>query len=72
MTVRLAEICGTDFREIMHGPIAIPQSPHPLTGAATPLTLDREFSGEVVEVGPGVTRVTRGTSDINILVEPNP
>lgn len=54
-------ICGSDLHEYLAGPIFIPsESEHPLTGKKAPLILGHEFSGEVVEVGPGVTNVKVG------------
>lgn len=54
-------ICGSDLHEYFAGPIFIPDGrPHPLTGRELPLTLGHEFSGTVVEVGPGVDGVTEG------------
>lgn len=54
-------ICGSDLHEYVAGPIFIPTTaPHPLTGKKAPLTLGHEFSGEVVEVGEGVTNVNIG------------
>jgi (R,R)-butanediol dehydrogenase / meso-butanediol dehydrogenase / diacetyl reductase len=48
-------ICGTDVEEYRSGPLFIPaEEPHPLTGSSAPITLGHEFSGEVVDVGPGV------------------
>lgn len=46
-------LCGTDYEEYRHGPIFIPTSPHPLTGAAAPLTLGHEVVGVVTKVPPG-------------------
>jgi (R,R)-butanediol dehydrogenase/meso-butanediol dehydrogenase/diacetyl reductase len=62
VVVRVATcgICGTDLHEYVAGPIVTPTEPHPLTGARIPQILGHEFSGEVVAVGPGVTRVTEG------------
>ncbi len=49
-------ICGSDLHEYVAGPIFIPvDAPHPLTGAQAPIILGHEFSGEIVEVGEGVT-----------------
>jgi (R,R)-butanediol dehydrogenase/meso-butanediol dehydrogenase/diacetyl reductase len=49
-------ICGTDVEEYRSGPIFVPaEAPHPLTGRRAPITLGHEFSGEVVDVGPGVS-----------------
>ena len=54
-------ICGTDVEEYRSGPVFIPSgSPHPLTGRLAPITLGHEFSGEVVDVGPGVERFRPG------------
>jgi (R,R)-butanediol dehydrogenase / meso-butanediol dehydrogenase / diacetyl reductase len=59
--VRSCGICGTDLHEYMAGPIVTPVEPHPLTGAQNPQILGHEFAGDVVAVGPGVTRVAEGT-----------
>jgi len=53
-------ICGSDLHEYLAGPIFIPTQPHPLTGTSAPLILGHEFTGTVVEVGPGVTSVKVG------------
>jgi (R,R)-butanediol dehydrogenase/meso-butanediol dehydrogenase/diacetyl reductase len=53
-------ICGTDLHEYVAGPIVTPTEPHPLTGAQNPQILGHEFAGDVVAVGPGVTRVGEG------------
>ena len=54
-------ICGTDVEEYRSGPLFIPAGePHPLTGRSAPITLGHEFSGEVLEVGPGVERFRPG------------
>ncbi len=54
-------LCGTDLHEYLGGPLYIPaDAPHPLTGAQAPVILGHEMSGDVVEVGPGVTRVRVG------------
>jgi (R,R)-butanediol dehydrogenase / meso-butanediol dehydrogenase / diacetyl reductase len=53
-------ICGTDLHEYVAGPIVTPVEPHPLTGAQNPQILGHEFAGEVVAVGPGVSRVRAG------------
>lgn len=61
-------ICGSDLHEYLAGPIFIPVgAPHPLTGEVAPVVLGHEFSGEVVEVGPGVTNVAVGD---HVVVEP--
>ena len=53
-------ICGTDLHEYVAGPIVTPIDPHPLTGAKNPQILGHEFAGEVVAVGPKVSRVAVG------------
>jgi (R,R)-butanediol dehydrogenase/meso-butanediol dehydrogenase/diacetyl reductase len=53
-------ICGTDLHEYAAGPIVTPVEPHPLTGAKNPQILGHEFAGEVIAVGPDVTRVRAG------------
>lgn len=54
-------ICGSDLHEYLAGPIFIPVGkPHALTGATAPVILGHEFSGQVVEIGPGVTKVKVG------------
>jgi (R,R)-butanediol dehydrogenase/meso-butanediol dehydrogenase/diacetyl reductase len=62
VVVRVATcgICGTDLHEYVAGPIVTPVEPHPLTGARNPQILGHEFAGEVVAVGPAVTRVAEG------------
>ncbi len=54
IAVKWCGICGTDLHEYLEGPIFVPTSPHPLTGKKLPIVLGHEFSGEIVEVGPGV------------------
>jgi (R,R)-butanediol dehydrogenase/meso-butanediol dehydrogenase/diacetyl reductase len=63
VVVRVAScgICGTDLHEYVAGPIVTPVEPHPLTGAQNPQILGHEFAGDVVAVGPGVTRVGEGS-----------
>jgi (R,R)-butanediol dehydrogenase/meso-butanediol dehydrogenase/diacetyl reductase len=46
-------ICGTDMEEYLHGPVVIPTTPHPLTGAHLPLVLGHEGTGVVVAAGAG-------------------
>ncbi|MCC6314760.1 MAG: alcohol dehydrogenase catalytic domain-containing protein [Thermomicrobiales bacterium] len=54
-------ICGTDVEEYRAGPIFVPvDEPNPLTGRKAPLTLGHEFSGRVVEIGPGVDALRVG------------
>ncbi len=50
-----AGICGTDRHEY-EGPNFIPvKKPHRLTGRVAPLIIGHEFSGEITELGEGVT-----------------
>lgn len=59
--VKWCGICGSDLHEYIMGPISIPVAKeHPVTGKKAPLILGHEFSGEVVEVGKGVTNVVKG------------
>ena len=61
-------ICGTDLHEYFAGPIFIPNgADHPLTGRRLPLVLGHEFSGTVIEIGPGVTDIAEGD---RVAVEP--
>lgn len=56
--IKWCGICGTDVHEYRDGPFMIPKRPHPLTGhCGGPLILGHEYSGDVVEVGKGVTKV---------------
>ncbi len=66
--VKWCGICGSDLHEYLGGPIFIPVGqPHPLSGNTAPVVLGHEFSGEVVEVGQGVTRFKAGD---RVVVEP--
>lgn len=59
--VKWCGICGSDLHEYLAGPIFIPVSePDALTGSKAPIILGHEFSGEVVEIGPGVKNVQVG------------
>ncbi len=60
-------ICGSDLHEYYHGPMMTLTRPHPLTGVQNPAVLGHEFSGEVVELGKGVSDLKVG--DL-IAVEP--
>jgi (R,R)-butanediol dehydrogenase/meso-butanediol dehydrogenase/diacetyl reductase len=62
-------ICGSDLHEFRHGPSAIPVAgrPHPLTGAAAPITLGHEFAGTVTAVGPDVAGFAPGD---RVAIEP--
>jgi (R,R)-butanediol dehydrogenase / meso-butanediol dehydrogenase / diacetyl reductase len=50
LVVRCCGICGTDVEEWREGPLMIPTTPHPLSGASAPLVLGHELAGEVVAV----------------------
>jgi len=59
--VKWCAICTSDIHEFTSGPILIPtKRPHPATGRQAPITLGHEFSGELVEIGNGVTGVNVG------------
>jgi (R,R)-butanediol dehydrogenase/meso-butanediol dehydrogenase/diacetyl reductase len=61
-------ICGTDLHEYNHGPIQIPQEPHPFSKAVLPLILGHEFSGVVVKIGSDVQNVRPGD---RVSIQPN-
>ena len=61
-------ICGTDLHEYLHGPIQIPQKPHPFSKAVAPLILGHEFSGVVEKVGSEVQNVRPGD---HVSIQPN-
>ncbi len=66
--VKWCGICGSDLHEYLGGPIFIPVGqPHPLSGNVAPVVLGHEFSGDVVEVGEGVTNFKIGD---RVTVEP--
>ncbi|THE12478.1 2,3-butanediol dehydrogenase [Bacillus timonensis] len=68
LKVEWCGICGSDLHEYTVGPIFIPaETPHPLTGDKAPIVMGHEFSGQVVEIGEGVTRVQVGD---RVAVEP--
>lgn len=61
-------ICGSDLHEYLAGPIFIPRDKeHPLTQEKAPVVLGHEFSGEIVEIGEGVTEFEIGD---RVAVEP--
>lgn len=61
-------ICGSDLHEYVAGPIFIPKdADHPLTGEQAPIVMGHEFSGQIVEVGQGVTKLKVGD---RVVVEP--
>jgi (R,R)-butanediol dehydrogenase / meso-butanediol dehydrogenase / diacetyl reductase len=68
LKVKWCGICGSDLHEYLGGPIFIPvDQPHPLTNEVAPVTLGHEFSGEIVEIGEGVTDYQVGD---RVVVEP--
>src|SRR6201996_383050 len=60
LRIRNSGLCHTDFNEYVNGPLYVAATPHKRTGRSVPLVLGHEFSGEVVEVGAGVTRLRVG------------
>ncbi|WP_017811981.1 MULTISPECIES: 2,3-butanediol dehydrogenase [Paenibacillus] len=66
--VQWCGICGSDLHEYAAGPIFISKdTPHPLTHEKAPVVMGHEFSGQVVEVGEGVTKFKEGD---RVVVEP--
>ncbi|MCH4200978.1 2,3-butanediol dehydrogenase [Clostridium tyrobutyricum] len=66
--IKWCGICGSDLHEYLGGPIFIPVGkPHPLSGSTAPVVLGHEFSGNVVEVGDGVSKFKEGD---RVIVEP--
>ncbi|RWR08993.1 2,3-butanediol dehydrogenase [Paenirhodobacter populi] len=66
--VKWTGICGSDLHEYLAGPIFVPvKTPHPVSGDVAPIVMGHEFSGEVAEVGEGVTKVKVGD---HVVVEP--
>lgn len=66
--IEWAGICGSDLHEYAAGPIFIPvDAPHPISKDIAPIIMGHEFSGTVVEVGEGVTKVAVGDP---VVVEP--
>ena len=57
---RCVGICGTDLHEYAYGPIFVPTTPHPFTGAQGPQVLGHEFGGVVTAIGAGVSHVAIG------------
>ncbi|WP_046176014.1 2,3-butanediol dehydrogenase [Domibacillus indicus] len=61
-------ICGSDLHEYAAGPIFVPvQEPHYVSQDKAPIVMGHEFSGQVTEVGEGVTKVQPGDP---VVVEP--
>ena len=68
LKVEWCGICGSDLHEYTAGPIFIPaEEPHPLSGDKAPIVMGHEFSGKVIEIGEGVTKVKAGD---RVVVEP--
>ncbi|RWR30891.1 2,3-butanediol dehydrogenase [Sinirhodobacter populi] len=66
--VKWTGICGSDLHEYLAGPIFVPvKAPHPVSGDVAPIVMGHEFSGEVAEVGEGVTKVKVGD---HVVIEP--
>lgn len=66
--VKWCGICGSDLHEYLGGPIFIPKDkPHPISKEVAPVVLGHEFSGEIVEIGEGVTNLNIGD---RVAVEP--
>ncbi len=61
-------ICGSDLHEYLAGPIFVPvDQPHKISHDIAPIVMGHEFSGEVVEVGAGVSKFKAGD---RVVVEP--
>jgi (R,R)-butanediol dehydrogenase/meso-butanediol dehydrogenase/diacetyl reductase len=62
VAVAACGVCGSDLHEYTMGPlqIPVPETPHPRTGTALPVTMGHEMSGVVHELGPGVEGVAVG------------
>lgn len=62
-------ICGTDLHEFLDGPIFCPthNTPHPISGESSPVTMGHEMSGVVEALGEGVTDLEVGD---HVVVEP--
>lgn len=68
LKVHWTGICGSDLHEYAAGPIFVPvEEPHFVSGEKAPIVMGHEFSGEVTEVGEGVTKVKVGDP---VVVEP--
>lgn len=66
--VKWTGICGSDLHEYVAGPIFVPvAAPHPVSHDIAPIVMGHEFSGEVAEVGEGVTKLKPGD---RVVVEP--
>jgi len=59
--VKWCGICGSDVLEWQVGPVVVRETkPHPQTGKTAPITLGHEFSGDVADIGSGVTDINVG------------
>jgi (R,R)-butanediol dehydrogenase / meso-butanediol dehydrogenase / diacetyl reductase len=58
--VAFCGICGSDVAEYAHGPFAIRDRPHVLSGQRPPVTLGHEFSARITAVGEGVDGIAEG------------
>lgn len=58
--VKVNGLCGSDVHEYFDGPMSSTVEPHPLTGHSIPFIMGHEFSGDVVALGEGVTKVMLG------------
>lgn len=68
IAVEWTGICGSDLHEYVAGPIFVPvDEPHFVSQDKAPIVLGHEFSGKVVEIGEGVTKVKVGDP---VVVEP--
>lgn len=68
IAVEWTGICGSDLHEYVAGPIFVPvDEPHYVSQDKAPIVMGHEFSGKVVEIGEGVTKVKVGDP---VVVEP--
>ncbi|KAJ5295532.1 hypothetical protein N7508_010353 [Penicillium antarcticum] len=56
------------IHEYLAGPMAVPVTPHAVTGEKLPTTLGHEFSGTIEEIGSGVTGLKVGD---RVAIKPN-
>ncbi|PIL28856.1 hypothetical protein GSI_08902 [Ganoderma sinense ZZ0214-1] len=65
-------ICGSDlhlYHGVMQGATPSATEPHPVTNETLPIGLGHEFSGTIVELGPGVDTTRLSVGD-NVTIEP--
>ncbi|KAF7762446.1 hypothetical protein Agabi119p4_9039 [Agaricus bisporus var. burnettii] len=63
-------ICGSDLHAYLsQTPTYASTEPHPITQETVPVTLGHEFSGTIVEIGPGVD-TTKWATGTNVVIEP--